>query len=82
MKSPSDLAFSPAVKAVQTSLGSRKIYERAEEGAGWDETITPARAAFIAERDSFYIATASADGRPYIQHRGGPKGFLKILDIP
>jgi predicted pyridoxine 5'-phosphate oxidase superfamily flavin-nucleotide-binding protein len=49
-------------------------------GAGWDEEITESRATFIRERDSIYIATASADGRPYIQHRGGPKGFLKILD--
>jgi len=77
---PSDIAFSRAVKAQQERLGSRRIYEKMGTGAGWDEEITEARAAFIRERDSVYIATASADGRPYIQHRGGPKGFLKILD--
>ncbi|MEE8107444.1 MAG: pyridoxamine 5'-phosphate oxidase family protein [Planctomycetota bacterium] len=76
----SDLAFSPAVKAHQERLGSRRIYEKMGTGAGWDEEVTEARAAFIRERDSIYIATASADGRPYIQHRGGPKGFLKVLD--
>jgi predicted pyridoxine 5'-phosphate oxidase superfamily flavin-nucleotide-binding protein len=77
---PSDIAFSPAVKAQQERLGSRRIYEKPGSGAGWDEEITENRAAFIRERDSVYIATASADGRPYIQHRGGPRGFLKILD--
>jgi predicted pyridoxine 5'-phosphate oxidase superfamily flavin-nucleotide-binding protein len=79
-KHPSDVAFSPAVKAQQDRLGSRRIYEKLGSGAGWDEEITDSRAAFIRERDSVYIATASADGRPYIQHRGGPRGFLKILD--
>ncbi len=77
---PSDVAFSLAVKAQQERLGSRRIYEKMGSGAGWDEEITEKRAAFIRERDSVYIATASADGRPYIQHRGGPRGFLKILD--
>ncbi|MHC4136220.1 MAG: pyridoxamine 5'-phosphate oxidase family protein [Planctomycetota bacterium] len=77
---PSDVAFSPAVKAQQERLGSRRIYEKMGSGAGWDEEITEKRAAYIRERDSVYIATASADGRPYIQHRGGPRGFLKILD--
>jgi len=77
---PSDVAFSPAVKAQQERLGSRGIYEKMGSGAGWDEEITEKRAAFIRERDSIYIATASGDGRPYVQHRGGPKGFVKILD--
>ncbi len=81
MSQPSDIAFSDSVKTVQERLGSREIYSRAvAKGQGWDDHITPAREAFIKERDSIYIATASADGRPYIQHRGGPKGFLKILD--
>ncbi len=80
MGHPSDIAFSDAVKTEQERLGSREIYAHLGDGGGWDTTITPARAAFIRERDSLYIATASADGRPYIQHRGGPKGFLKILD--
>ncbi|MFQ5844486.1 MAG: pyridoxamine 5'-phosphate oxidase family protein [Planctomycetota bacterium] len=69
------------MKAVQERLGSRRIYAGLDpEAPGWDERITPARAAFIQARDSLYIATASADGRPYIQHRGGPRGFLKVLD--
>ena len=79
MGNPSDFAFSDSVKAEQERLGSREIYARPHKGAGWDTTITEARAAYIRECDSFYIATASADGQPYIQHRGGPKGFLKVL---
>ena len=76
----SDIAFTPSVKAIQERMGSRKQYSRMEERGGWSDTITPDLVDFIAERDSFYLATASADGRPYIQHRGGPKGFLKVLD--
>jgi uncharacterized protein len=76
----SDIAFTPSVKFVQGRLGSRQHYTRMEEGEGWSDTITPELADFICERDSFYFATASAAGRPYIQHRGGPKGFLKVLD--
>jgi predicted pyridoxine 5'-phosphate oxidase superfamily flavin-nucleotide-binding protein len=75
----SDVAFSPSVKAVQQRRGSRAGYARMEE-KGWLDRITPELAAFIAERDSLYLATASADGQPYIQHRGGPKGFLRVLD--
>jgi predicted pyridoxine 5'-phosphate oxidase superfamily flavin-nucleotide-binding protein len=51
-----------------------------EEGGGWQTTVTPEIAAFIAERDSAYLATASAAGQPYVQHRGGPKGFIHVLD--
>ncbi len=76
----SDIAFSPAVKAVQDRLGSRKAYSNMEQRGGWENKVTPELAAFIAERDSFYLGTASRDGQPYIQHRGGPKGFLKVLD--
>lgn len=76
----SDIAFSPAVKAVQEAKGSRRGYERMEEKGGWRETVTEDLARFIAGRDSFYLATASADGQPYIQHRGGKPGFLKVLD--
>ena len=79
-KSTSDIAFTPAVKAVQTRHGSRASYARLEERGGWSDRITPELAAFIAERDSFFLGTASADGQPYIQHRGGPKGFLRVLD--
>ena len=76
----SDVAFTPAVKAAQEARGSRKGYARMEEKGGWQDRVTPELAAFIAERDSFYLATASVEGRPYIQHRGGPPGFLKVLD--
>ena len=76
----SDIAFTPAVKAQQEKNGSRKAYAKMEQSGGWNSKVTPELSAFIAERDSFYMATASADGQPYIQHRGGPKGFLKILD--
>ena len=76
----SDIAFTPAVKAWQARLGSRAGYARMAEKRDWSDSVTPDLAAFLAERDSFYLATASAEGRPYIQHRGGPAGFLKALD--
>ncbi len=76
----SDIAFTPAVKALQERSGSRAGYARMAEKRDWRDTVTPELAAFLAERDSFYLASASAEGRPYIQHRGGPKGFLKVLD--
>ncbi len=76
----SDIAFTPAVKAWQARLGSRAGYARMAEKRDWSDSVTPDLAAFLAERDSFYLATASAEGRPYIQHRGGPAGFLKAID--
>ena len=76
----SDIAFTSAVQAAQTLRGSRASYERLEAKGGFKATITPDLEAFLAERESFYLGTASADGQPYIQHRGGPKGFLKVLD--
>ncbi len=76
----SDLAFTPVVKAWQERAGSRAGYARRTEKKDWHDTVTPELTAFLAERDSFYLATASAEGRPYIQHRGGPAGFLKVLD--
>ena len=76
----SDIAFTPAVKAIQSRRGSRASYEKAAETRPWPNRITPELAAFIAERDSVYLATASAEGQPYIQHRGGPKGFIHVLD--
>lgn len=76
----SDIAFTPAVKAAQERLGSRSGYARMEEKGGWSDRVTPDLAAFIAERDSFYMATANAEGQPYVQHRGGPPGFLKVVD--
>ena len=76
----SDVGFSASVKAAQQKRGSRAMYARVENGEGWETKVTGDLAAFIAERDSFYLATASADGQPYIQHRGGPKGFLRVID--
>jgi predicted pyridoxine 5'-phosphate oxidase superfamily flavin-nucleotide-binding protein len=79
-RSVSDIAFTPAVKAVQERFGSRAAYARMEQAGSWAQAITPDLAAFIAERDSLYLGTANAAGQPYIQHRGGPAGFLKVLD--
>ena len=76
----SDVGFTPAVKAIQARKGSREIYAHVEERGGWRTEIDENLAAFLAEANSFYFATASADGQPYIQHRGGPKGFVRILD--
>jgi predicted pyridoxine 5'-phosphate oxidase superfamily flavin-nucleotide-binding protein len=76
----SDVAFTPAVKAVQTRKGSRDVYARVEQHGGWRTEIDEDLAAFLAETNSLFFATASADGQPYIQHRGGPKGFVKVLD--
>lgn len=77
---PSDIAFSPAVKAIQARKGSRAGYRRMEETGGWRDVITPDLAAFLTAQTSMYLATASAAGQPYIQHRGGPPGFLRVLD--
>ncbi len=76
----SDVAFSPSVKAVQSRKGSREGYASMERRGGWRTTITPELAAFIGEQVSIFMATANADGQPYIQHRGGPPGFLHVLD--
>ncbi|MGQ0457717.1 MAG: pyridoxamine 5'-phosphate oxidase family protein [Hyphomicrobium sp.] len=74
--SPSEVAFTEAVQAEQKRHGSRGQYEQ----VGWPTTITPDLAAALAETPSCYLGTASADGQPYIQHRGGPPGFLKAID--
>lgn len=79
-ESISDIAFTPAVKRVQELKGSRTGYAKMEAKGGWRNTVTGDLAGFIGERDSFYLGTASADGQPYIQHRGGKPGFLKVLD--
>ena len=76
----SDVAFTPAVKTVQARKGSREMFAEVEENGGWRTEIDQNLAAFLAETSSFFLATASADGQPYIQHRGGPKGFIRILD--
>jgi len=75
-----DLAFSPAVKAVQERRGSRATYARLEQNGGWNSKIDAALAEFIAGMRSFYLATASKDGQPYVQHRGGPPGVLRVID--
>jgi predicted pyridoxine 5'-phosphate oxidase superfamily flavin-nucleotide-binding protein len=76
----SDIAFTDKVKEIQKQKGSRNAYANMEQGSGWQETITRQLKDFIAERDSFYMATVNSEGQPYIQHRGGPKGFLKVID--
>jgi predicted pyridoxine 5'-phosphate oxidase superfamily flavin-nucleotide-binding protein len=76
----SDVAFTASVKAVQERRGSRSGYRKMEERGGWRTTVTPDLAAFLAERDSAYLATASRAGQPYVQHRGGPRGFIRVLD--
>lgn len=74
------ISFTPSVKAAQTRHGSREAYRSAELAEDPRNEITAAEAEFLAERDSFYMATVSANGWPYVQHRGGPAGFLKVLD--
>ncbi|WNK00534.1 pyridoxamine 5'-phosphate oxidase family protein [Thalassospiraceae bacterium LMO-JJ14] len=76
----SDIAFTAQVKAEQEKRGSRTGYAKMEQRAGWRDVITGDLAGYLGERDSFYLATANADGQPYIQHRGGRPGFLKVLD--
>ena len=76
----SDVAFTPAVKAIQSRKGSRGAYARVEQHGGWRTEIDADLTAFLAAQDSLFLATATADGQPYIQHRGGPKGFIKVLD--
>jgi predicted pyridoxine 5'-phosphate oxidase superfamily flavin-nucleotide-binding protein len=81
MKAPaSDVAFSPAVKRVQAARGSRGAYARLEAGGGFATAIDDDLRAFLADIDTAFFATASADGQPYVQHRGGPKGFIRALD--
>ena len=76
----SDVAFTPTVKAIQSRKGSRAAYARMEQGGSWETHVTPDLQAFIAAQTSFYMATVNAGGQPYIQHRGGPAGFLHVLD--
>lgn len=75
-----ELAFTGAVKNIQSDQGSRNSYARMEVGDDYNDVLGPNEAQFIAARDSFYIATVSETGWPYVQHRGGPVGFVKILD--
>ena len=75
-----DLVFTPSIKAIQTRKGSRRLYERMDENRPWPARVPPELAAFIEAQSSIFIATANAQGQPYIQHRGGPPGFLHVLD--
>ncbi len=77
---PSNIAFTPAVKTIQAEKGSRPNYARMERGRGWQTTVTPDLAEFLADLDMFYLGTANAEGQPYIQYRGGSPGFLKVID--
>ncbi len=77
---PSDIAFTPTVKAIQARKKSRGAYAAMEEDQPWPTLITPDLAEFIAAQTSVFLGTADASGQPYIQHRGGPAGFLRVLD--
>jgi uncharacterized protein len=77
---PSDIAFTPTVKALQQARGSRHAYARMEQGRGWETGITDDLRGFIEAQTTLFMATANLDGQPYIQHRGGPAGFLHVLD--
>jgi predicted pyridoxine 5'-phosphate oxidase superfamily flavin-nucleotide-binding protein len=77
---PSDIAFTPAVKQVQSAKGSRNSYAKLEQNRGWKTRVTPDLTEFLAGLDMFYLGTANSQGQPYIQYRGGPPGFLKVLD--
>jgi len=76
----SDIAFTPAVKGIQTDKGSRSSYVRMEKTGSWMTTVTPDLEAFLADLDMFYLGTSNAEGQPYIQYRGGSPGFLKVVD--
>jgi len=78
--SPSDIVFTPSVKSRQKTYGSRDAYEKFENTRGWESHITPILQEFIQAQTSMFIATANAAGQPYMQHRGGPRGFLHVID--
>lgn len=76
----SEVAFSPTVREVQTRKGSRDRYAKVDESGSWTGSLNPQMIDFISKQRSFFISSVSADGQPYIQHRGGPPGFLKALN--
>jgi predicted pyridoxine 5'-phosphate oxidase superfamily flavin-nucleotide-binding protein len=80
MSYSSDIAFTPVVKSIQERKGSRQSYARLEESGSWKTRVTPDLQKFIEAQTSVFLATANSEGQPYIQHRGGPPGFLKVLD--
>ena len=77
---PSDIIFTPSVKALQQARGSRHAYARMEQGRGFRTGIDDEMRGFIEAQTTLFMATANLDGQPYIQHRGGPPGFLHVLD--
>jgi len=77
---PSDVVFTPSVKALQQARGSRHAYARMEQGRGWQTGIDDDLREFIETQTTLFMATANLEGQPYIQHRGGPPGFLHVLD--
>ncbi|CAN5479691.1 pyridoxamine 5'-phosphate oxidase family protein [soil metagenome] len=76
---PSDVAFTPTVKAIQKAKGSRNSYARVEQ-SGWQTRVTPDLEEFLSSLDMFYLGTANAEGQPYIQYRGGSPGFFKVIN--
>lgn len=74
------IAFTPLVKGLQERYGSRRQYERMETSGGSQDRLTEFEQEFLSLRDAFYWATTSVTGWPYVQHRGGPRGFLKVID--
>src|SRR6266511_1411686 len=76
----SDVAFTASVKAVQARKGSRRVYRGMEEKGSWETRITPDLVPFIEAQTSLFLATVNAAGQPHIQHRGGPAGFLRVID--
>jgi uncharacterized protein len=76
----SDVAFTPTVKTIQRTKGSRDAYARMEEGGAWATSITADLVPFIQTRNSVFLATVNAAGHPYIQHLSGPAGFLHVRD--
>lgn len=77
---PSDIAFTPAVKDIQSEKGSRASYAKVEQGRGWQTAVTPELREFLSGLDMFYLGTTNSEGQPYIQYRGGAPGFLKVID--
>jgi predicted pyridoxine 5'-phosphate oxidase superfamily flavin-nucleotide-binding protein len=77
---PSDIAFTPAVKSIQSRKGSRDTFAGMERDRGWQTRVTPGLTSFLARLDMFYLGTANAECQPYIQYRGGPPGFLKVIN--
>lgn len=75
-----ELAFTPSVRQVQEEQGSRGRYSRMEEGEDHNHLLSDIEKSFIESRDSFYMASVSETGWPYVQHRGGPEGFMRVLD--